>query len=135
MARTPRDVTSAELAVLQALWNQRSATIRRLTDILYPKGTNAHYATVQKLLERLESKGCVERDRRVWPHAFEAKVDREELISRRLHAMAQTLCDGSVAPLLTNLVRGKRLSAEERQSLRELLDELDKKPKPKIRPR
>ena len=35
----------------------------------------------------------------------------------------------SLTPLLTHLVRAKRLSPRERQSLRELLDELDAKSK------
>ena len=38
MARTPQDVTERELAVLQALWDAGPATIRRLTDVLYPGG-------------------------------------------------------------------------------------------------
>src|SRR5262249_10192887 len=57
MARTPPDVTDAELAVLQVLWDRGPATIRELTPLLYPDVTDASYATVQKLLERLEAKG------------------------------------------------------------------------------
>ena len=92
---TPPDVTDAELAVLQALWEQGEATIRRLTDALYPEGKAAHYATVQKLLERLEAKGCVRRDRAPWPHRFTAAVDRDTLIGWRLRATAEKLCGGS----------------------------------------
>ena len=44
------DVTDAELAVLQALWERGTATIRQLTDALYPGGGPAQYGTVQKLL-------------------------------------------------------------------------------------
>jgi predicted transcriptional regulator len=43
-----------------------------------------------------------------------------------LQQTADKLCDGSIQPLLTHLVRGSRLSARDRQSLRTLLDELDK---------
>ena len=125
MARTPRDVTHAELAVLQVLWDHGPATVRLLTDTLYPEGTAAQYATVQKLLERLEGKGCVERDRRPWPHVFQATIDRDELIGRQLRAVAEKLCGGSLTPLLTHLVRTRRLDAQERQELRDLIDELD----------
>src|SRR6266849_6265789 len=52
MARTPQDVTDTELSILQALWDRQPATIRQLTDRLYPGGGAAHYATVQKLLDR-----------------------------------------------------------------------------------
>jgi predicted transcriptional regulator len=86
---------------------------------------------VQKLLERLETKGCVERDRSRAVHAFTAAVDRQELIGRRLQATAEKLCGGSMTPLLMHLVRARRLTARERQELRNLIDELDQRPKAK----
>ena len=125
MARTPQDVTDAELAVLQALWDGGPATIRRLTDVLYPGGGPAQYGTVQKLLDRLEAKGCVRRDRTPAAHTFAPAIGRDELIGRRLQDVAAKLCGGSLTPLLTHLVRTRRLSARERQELRDLIDGLD----------
>jgi len=127
MARTPRDISDAQLAVLNQLWDVGPATIRQLTDALYPSGGTSSYATVQKLLERLEDKHCVRRRRTGQAHVFEAILARDELIGRRLQAMAEKLCGGSLTPLLTHLVRAKRLSARERQDLRALIDELDRK--------
>jgi len=124
-----QDVTDAELAVLQALWERGSATIRQLTDVLYPDGSEAHYATVQKLLERLEGKGHVHRDRGGHAHRFSARTDRDTLVGHRLRAMAEKLCGGMMAPLLTHLVRAEALSSQERQALRDLIDKLDRKNK------
>ena len=126
MARTPRDVTERELAVLQALWNAGPATIRQLTDALYPGGGAAQYATVQVLLNRLEAKGFVRRAREAAAHTFTAAVGRDELIGRRLRDVAEKLCGGSLTPLLTHLMRTRRLTAEERRELRSLIDDLDK---------
>lgn len=126
MGRTPRDITDAELSVLQVLWEEGALPIRRLTDVLYPKGAAAHYATVQKLLERLEDKGCVRRDRSGSVHLFTATVDRDELVGRRLKDVAEKLCGGSWTPLLTHLVQQGKLSATDRQSLRDLIDDLSK---------
>ncbi|GAA4464394.1 MULTISPECIES: BlaI/MecI/CopY family transcriptional regulator [Novipirellula] len=131
MPRAPKDVTEAELAVLQQLWDQGPVTIRTLTDTLYPDGGGSEYATVQKLLERLNKKGYVERNRETWPHHFTATVGRDELIGRRLQTTADQLCEGALQPLLTTLVKSDRLSAQDRNSLRSLLDELDKDPKQK----
>ena len=131
MARSPQDVTETELAVLQVLWDRGPATIRQITDLLYPEGGPAHYATVQKLLDRLEAKEFVTRDRTPPAHAFAAAVGRDDLIGRRLQAMAEQLCGGSLTPLLTHLVKARRLSPRERQDLRDLIDELDKKNKAK----
>ncbi len=125
MARTPRDVTDAELGVLQALWDGGPMTIRQLTDRLYPGGGTAQYATVQKLLERLEAKECVSRERTAGAHVFGAALGREELIGRRLQDVAEKLCGGSITPLLTHLVRTRRLTARERRELRDLIDGQD----------
>lgn len=120
-----QDVADAELAVLEVLWDRGPATIRQLTEVLYAPGSVAHYATVQKLLERLEAKGCVSRDRSGWAHVFEAKIQRDDLILRRLQATADRLCGGSLTPLLTNLVRAQKLSPEEKRELRVLMTELE----------
>lgn len=123
MARTAQDVTDAELGVLQALWEIGPAPIRRITAALYRSAGVSQYATVQKLLERLEAKGCVTRDRTANVHVFAAAVDKDGLIGRRLQSLAEKLCGGSLAPILSHLLQSRPLSAEERSSLRSLIDE------------
>jgi predicted transcriptional regulator len=130
MEPTIPDATDAELAVLQTLWDRGPSTIRQLAEILYPPGSDAQYATVQKLLERLEGKGHVRRDRSGHAHLFRAVTDRDTLVGRRLRAMAEKLCGGLMAPLLTHLVRAETLTSEERQELRHLIDELDRQNHP-----
>ncbi|HVX58977.1 MAG TPA: BlaI/MecI/CopY family transcriptional regulator [Pirellulales bacterium] len=125
MPRSPQDVTDAELAILQVLWDRGSATVREIAEQLYGGCSASQHATTQKLLERLQAKGCVRRDRKSWPYQFEPAIDRDALIGRRLQQTADRLCDGSIQPLLTHLVKAGRLSANERQSLRNLLDELE----------
>jgi BlaI family penicillinase repressor len=122
MPREPQDVTEAELAILQALWKQPRASIRQLTDALHPGGDASEYATVKKQLERMEAKGLVERDRSLFVHLFSAAVDRQELVGRRLRQLADKLCEGSFAPIVSFLGNAKPLSAEERRALRELIE-------------
>lgn len=122
MARRPRDVTDAELDVLRELWDRGPSTIRALTDRLYPKGGTSEYATVQKLLERLESKGHVDRRPEGRQNVYRATVARDELVARRLRQTADQLCDGSLTPLLTQLVSGGRLSRKELDELRRVVD-------------
>lgn len=118
------EATQAELAVLRALWAVGVATIRDLRDELYPEGQTSEYATVQKLLERLEAKGLVERDRSATPHRFAAAVDRDAFLGRRLADLADALCDGSLTPLMTQLVQHERLDARQRKELRALLGQI-----------
>jgi BlaI family transcriptional regulator, penicillinase repressor len=129
MARVPQDVTDAELAVLQVLWDQGPSSRRQLADQLYPDGGPASYTTVQKLLERLEAKGYVRAASGQPARTFAAAVSRDELISRRLREVADKLCDGSLTPLLTNLVRAKPLTPRQLRELSDLLDSLKRTPK------
>jgi len=123
MAAKNIHVTDTELAVLEVLWQQPQATIRQITGKLYGQGTNSEYATVQKLLERLERKRCVRRDRSEFAHSFTAKISRADLIDRRLQDVADKLAGGSWTPLLTHLVDGGRLSEADRKRLRKLIDD------------
>ena len=124
MTRIPQDVTDAELAVLQILWADGPSSRRQLADLLYPDGGQASYTTVQKLLERLEAKGYVRETAGQPARTFAAAVSRDELISRRLRDVADKLCDGSLTPLLTNLVRAKRLTPRQLRELSDLLESL-----------
>jgi predicted transcriptional regulator len=115
------NVTEAELRVLQALWDLGACTIRKLTDHLYPGGGQSAYATVQKLLDRLEESNCVARDRSAMTHVFVAAVSRDDLLGGQLRAVADRLCGGSVTPLLTHLLKNEALSDDDRKELRKLL--------------
>lgn len=123
MKKRVADVTEAELAILEFLWQTGDATVRQIAEAIYPKCTSSEIATVQKLLDRLRGKLCVTRDASVWPHKFKASIDRGQLLSNRLAATAKMFCGGAMQPLLTHLVRSTRLTAKDRESLRALLDE------------
>jgi len=131
MARTPQDITNAELAVLQVLWERGPSNRRDLAELLYPGGGTGSYTTVQKLLERLHAKGYVTQQTGQPQRTFAAAVTREELVGRRLRDVADRLCEGSLTALLTNLVRAESLSRRELQELSDLLDELKKQPRAK----
>jgi len=123
MPREAQDISEGELAVLQALWRRPRMSIRQLTEELFPGRIDAQYGTVQKQLERLEAKGFVARDRSLFVHLFSAAIDREALVGRRLDAVVDKLCDGSLAPVISHLLRNQKLSAEQRRQLRALVDE------------
>ena len=105
-----------------------SATIREITDCVYPKGGDSEYATVKKLLGRLETKKVVSRNRSQMVHVFSAVIDRQTLVGRRLLDLTESLCDGSLTPLLTHLAQEDDLSAKQQRMLRKLIDELEQKP-------
>ena len=71
----------------------------------------------------LEAKKCVSRDKSGEAHRFSAAIDRGELISARLRAIAEGLCGGSMTSLMTHLVRTESLSPADRQALHKLVED------------
>jgi BlaI family transcriptional regulator, penicillinase repressor len=137
MAKKASDVTEAELGVLQVLWNHGSRTIREVAAILDAPNQDVYYATVKKLLERLDAKGFVRREPKGIAYLYAASVDRDELIGQRLRVLSERLCDGSVTPLLTQLAQHERLNKKQQAALTALINELaaadDKELKPRGR--
>ena len=115
-------VPDAELAVLKVLWDRGPVTIREIAESLYPSGGSSEHATVQKLLERLEGRRCVTRRREGRANVWMPVVGREELIRDRLRDAAEKLCEGSLTPLLTELVHAGNLRPAELAELRRLID-------------
>lgn len=114
--------TDAELAILKLLWDGQPLTAREIRDELYPSGTPSDQATVQKLLQRLERKKLVARDRSTFAHSFRAIVSRDALAAVQLEALAEKLTDGSLVPFILHAVGNKKLSDAERNEIRRLLD-------------
>lgn len=130
------DVTDTELSILEVLWREgRPLPIAVVVERLYGERSVSAHATVQSLLGRLEAKGCVERQRAGRAHLYVARVARGDVIGHQLRTLADRLCDGSLTPLLTHLVKATRLSARERDELHQLLQSLEAPPEnPKRRP-
>ena len=118
-------VTDAELAILEVLWNRTEATKAELVADLYPATRESDRATVQKLLERLEAKELVSRDRSDRRHVFSARITQTELAGRQLEQLTSRMSNGLLSPLVTHLVENQKLSAKERRELRRILDDSD----------
>ena len=119
---THSQLANAELAVMELLWSEQPQTARALREELYRGADKAQHGTVQRLLQRLEEKGYVARDRSLPVHLFSATLTRESYAGSQLESLADKLTGGSLAPLLTHLIDAQKISPEEISQLRALLD-------------
>ena len=108
---------------MKLLWQDDRLTARQIRERLYPDSTKAQHGTVQRLLQRLEDKGYVERNRSLAVHLFSAQISRPAYARSQLESLAAKLTGGSLAPLIKYLVDGKKLSPKELSRLRAILDE------------
>lgn len=122
MATPKPTLANAELALMELLWRSPGLTARELREALYPDTDRAQHGTVQRLLQRLEEKGFLDRDRSLPVHRFSPAIDREAYAGGQLETLAEKLTGGSLAPFLTHMVENDRLSAEEIDRLRAILE-------------
>ena len=116
-------LANSELAVMDLLWDQDRMTARQIRESLYPDASKAQHGTVQRLLQRLEDKDLVVRDKSIAVHFFSPKISRQEYAGGQLESLADKLTAGSFAPLLTHLVEKNKISDSELARLREILNE------------
>ncbi len=116
-------LTNAEMAVMELLWSVEKMTARQICERLYDDSKKSQHGTVQRLMQSLEAKGFVSRDRSLGVHLFSALVGREAYGGLQLESIAEKLTGGSIAPLLTHLLDEKKLDKAEIKRLRALLEE------------
>lgn len=122
MSKKKLSASDAELAVMRLLWENESLTARDIREVLYPGGTSSDHGTVQKLLQRLETKKLISRDNTSFVHVFRAKVSRSEMAGQQLETLAEKLTEGSLVPFIMHAVGSRKLTAQERKEIRRLLD-------------
>ena len=115
-------LANAELALMELLWVHGSLTARQIQDTLYGESDRSQHGTVQRLLQRLEDKQLVRREKAGPANAFSACISREDYAGSQLESLVDRLTGGSIAPLLSHLIDQKRLSRAELRRLREILD-------------
>ncbi len=124
---TSERLTNAELAIMKLLWETERMTARQILERLYDDSKKSQHGTVQRLLQNLEEKEFVERDKSLGVHLFSAIIGREEYGAFQLESLAGKLTNGSIAPILTHLLDDNRLGKAEIDRLRKLLEESKKR--------
>jgi predicted transcriptional regulator len=113
-----KNLTAAELKIMDALWEKGAASIRELLEAY---GGKAAYSTVQTLVYRLEEKGAVRRTRKIGgAHIFEAVISRNAAQRKMFDEFLQ-LFGGRAQPLVSHLIESGQLTREDVEAARRRL--------------
>jgi predicted transcriptional regulator len=125
MGQRDYELGEAELQVLRALWDGGPATVRDVHNQLHKQGRKVAYTTVLTFLTRLEQKGFVKSDKSGVAYVYRPTVTRHQVTRSRLKTVLDQLFDGEAAPLVLQLMKTERFSAEEVAELQKLIDQLE----------
>jgi len=125
MARTLPQLSRFELQVLRLLWTRNEASVSDLHGDI-PDAPS--YSTIRKIIERLESKGAIERVR-VDGQAvvYRAAFPRTAVIRHEIRRFLDVLFDGSAAPLVAHLAEMDAVTLDDLKHLERLVTPVARK--------
>lgn len=122
--------TKLELQIMQALWDNGTASIREIQET-FPEVGRPAYTTVQTTVYRLETKNAVRRVKKISnAHIFEAVVSRGAAQGRLIDELLG-LFGGRTQPVMAHLIESGRLTMDDVKEAEQTLKRLSRKDKPR----
>ncbi len=121
MSKQRTDLTRLEWVLMDALWTVGQATATDLQRVLEDRQGWA-YSTVKTMLDRLVKMGYVKARRVGNVYEYSPKSKRPTIVGRMVDDVTVRLFDGSVAPFIQCLIERGKMTAEEIEELRTMLE-------------
>ena len=117
------DISESEWSVMEALWERAPQTASEVTKVLRPTMSWAEN-TVRTLLTRLVDKGALKTaENDSGTRTFAPAVKREACVRAESDSFLQRFFGGAAKPLLVHFAQTSKLTPEEVQELKKLLDQ------------
>lgn len=116
--------TASELEILQILWEDGPSTVRQVHQRI-SKVRSAGYTTVLKLMQIMAEKDLVVRDESNRSHIYTARYRQEHTQRQILSDLIGRAFGGSTNSLVMQALHAQKISSDEIQQIRCLLDELE----------
>ena len=116
--------TEAELAILQVLWNRGASTVREVYEELRVQRETG-YTTILKLMQIMARKGLVRRDESRKTHIYEATLGENRTQRQLVRDLLDRAFSGSAEQLVMRAIETKRVSREEMDRIRKLLNTIE----------
>jgi BlaI family penicillinase repressor len=120
MATPP--ITDAEWEVMNVLWDKSPGTAMDVSDALHAK-TDWSPKTVKTLLGRLVRKGVLRFREEGNRYIYTPAIPRQRYVREESASFVERVFGGESTPALMHFVRSTRLTRDEIDELRRILDE------------
>lgn len=117
-------LSEKEWTVLDVLWQTEGAELGVIAEKLRP-ATGWSRNTVLTYLTRMEAKGLVRIDKTESPHIYHAAIGREACRAKERRRFLRSVYQGATGDLVAAFLKEERLSGEERDRLKKLIDDME----------
>lgn len=116
--------TTAELEILQILWEYKSATVRFVHEKINKK-KDVGYTTTLKIMQNMAAKNIVRREPDGKKHVYIPVLQQEETQNLLIDKFLNTAFRGSASNLVMQILGNHKTSKEELKRIRELIKKLE----------
>jgi BlaI family penicillinase repressor len=120
MSKTKK-ITEAELYIMKVLWDKSPLNASQIIDELKDE-TQWNPKTIHTLIRRLVSKGIVRVEKATPYHLYYPLITRSEYQNNETESFINKVYNGSIHSLVSNFIKEEKLSKEELDKLRALLE-------------
>ena len=122
MSKAPPRLGQVQRQIMEVLWRHGRATARQITEELSRTRPIAH-STVQTLLRKLEARGVITHDVEERTFLFRPLYQEEDITASAARDLLTRVFQGSVYRLVSHLFEHETITPEERERLRQLIDQ------------
>jgi BlaI family penicillinase repressor len=115
-------ISDAEWHVMNVVWDAQTLTAQEVIARLEGEAAWAP-ATIKTMLHRLVAKKILTYDLQGNRYVYRARARRSDCVRAASRSFLERVFDGESAPLLAHFLRSSKLSADEIDQLRRILDE------------
>ena len=118
---------AVEWEIMETIWQHGgSPSVRDVLEAAYPNGEKA-YTTVQTLMNNLEGKGLLTREKIGLVYFYTPTRSREEMVKEETSHLVSRLFEGSFPALANYLINLESITLEEIELIKKLIKEKEKK--------
>jgi len=115
-------ISDAEWVIMKVLWKESPQTTTKIIETL-SKETNWNPKTIHTLIARLVKKNALGIDKNSGQYKYFPLVTKEDCIQEETGSFIQKIYEGSIYNLVANFIHDEKISTEEMEDLKKLLDE------------
>ena len=118
------DPTSAELEILNILWERQPLPVKDIHEQLREK-KEVGYTTTLKIMQNMTVKGLLRRELRGKSHYYSAVYKMEETRQNLLDKFLDTAFGGSASSLVMQLLGNQKTSARELEEIKKMIERME----------
>jgi BlaI family penicillinase repressor len=116
--------TEKEIEILSILWDKGEVSVKEVHEALGGETTNG-YTTILKMMQIMNEKGLVTRQKNGKMHLYTAAASSENTKTQLLNKMISNVFKGSASQLVMSVLGNGKPSKEELKEIRSYLDQLE----------